>query len=442
MTSIDNAYLAIALSGGLIKSILFVYLYVLSFKKMSLLWKQNRRMALLLIVIQISILAQGLSESLYVLRTDAFALIFLVFAFLLPNAEILENRNRRISGCKTKRVLHVVASFNKGGTEAFILGYAELLKHENIVFDIYCYGAIDASQKDRIEKLGGMVYQGPAPSKKDYIKSQLAFSAFLDHHDEYIAIHANCNFDSEVFLRVARDYGFTNRIFHAHDTLTGITFNKMQKIIMNIKRLSLISNATAFAACSNEAGYDIIGSSIFDEYGIVIHNLVDKDRFLSPIQKSAARQKLELPNDAFIIGNITRFEDKKNQSFIVDVFADVACKNDKAFLILGGPDGGTLSKIATQVEKLGLKNKVLFVGAQSNIPLWLHAFDLYLFPSLFEGFGIVMIENQLVSLTTFASNRVPSSTDLGLGLVKFFFLQNKDEWCENILNHQNPEECV
>lgn len=437
MTSIDNAYLAIALTGGLAKSALFVYLYVLSFKKISSLWKQNRNSAFLLTVIQITILAQGFSESLYILRTDAFALIFLVFAFLLPNVEILENREQRIAKHESKRVLHVVASLNKGGTESFILGYAELLKNDNIIFDIYCYGAIDPSQKERIEKLGGNIYQGSAPSKRGYLKAQSAFSAFLDHHDEYIAIHTNCNFDSEVFLRVARDYGFANRVFHAHDTLTGIAFSKVQRAIMDFKRLSFTINASAFAACSSEAGHDIIGSSIFDEYGVVIHNLVNKDRFLYSIQKSVARQKLGLPEDAYIIGNITRFEDKKNQAFIVNLFADIAHKNDKAFLVLGGPDGGTMQQIATQVEKLQLKNRVLLVGAQSDVPLWLHAFDLYLFPSLFEGFGIVVIENQLASLMTFASERVPSSTDLGLGLVKFISLQNRDEWCENILNHQN-----
>lgn len=439
MTSIDNAYLATALTGGIAKIVLFVYLYVVSFKKIASLWNRNQNTSFLLFVIQIAVLAQGLSEALYVLRTDAFALVFLVFAFLIPNAEILDDRKQRIAANITKRVLHVTASLNKGGTESFILGYADLLKKENIVFDIYCYGSIDENQKERVERLGGSIYQGPAPSKKGYIRAQHAFDVFLNKHDEYMAIHANCNFDSEVFMRVARDHGFDNRVFHAHDTLTGIAFNGLQKAIMAVKRFSFKINASTFAACSIEAGNDIIGCSFFDEYGIVIHNLVNKERFIPFMDKLAAREQLDLPQDAFIIGNITRFEEKKNQSFIIDVFAEVAKRNDKAFLVLGGPDGGTMESISHHVKELGLEKRVRLLGVQADVVPWLRAFDLYLFPSLFEGFGIVVIENQLASLTTLASDRVPHSTDLGLGLVKFISLQNKDEWLESIFAHRNKD---
>lgn len=437
MSSIDNAYLATILTGGIVKLALLVYLYTISFKKISQLWKRNQVPSFLLLTINLAILLQGLSEAIYVLRTDAFALVFLAFAFLVPNVEIIDDRQNRIATQPIKRVLHVAASLNKGGTESFILGYAELLNKEKIVFDIYCYGAIDATQKERIEQLGGVIYQGPAPSKRGYLKAHHRFSQFLEEHDDYIAIHANCNFDSEVFLRVARDHGFANRVFHAHDTLTGIDFSNMQKVIMAIKRFSFLINASAFAACSSEAGYDIIGASCFDEYGVVIHNLVAKERFIDTHPKDEARKLLSLPKDAFIIGNITRFEDKKNQSFIVDVFAKIAAKSDKAFLVLGGPDGGTMEKIRLQITQLGLEQRVCLVGPQANVATWLHAFDLYLFPSLFEGFGIVVIENQLASLTTLASDRVPPSTDLGLGLVKFISLQNKDEWCDTILDHHN-----
>jgi len=437
MTSIDNALIAMLLTGGLIKVVLYVYLYYVSIKKIIGLKRNNPAVAYLLFVMQIAIMALGLSESIYILRTDAFAVVFMVFAFLIPNAEMHSNREERIQKNEEKRVLHVTASFLKGGTEAFILGYADLLKKENIVFDVFCYGKIDEEQRKRLEVLGGKIYEGSAPSKRGYFKAHQSFYRFLSHRDEYIAIHSNCNFDNELYLRTARDFSFDRRIFHAHDTLTGIKYTFLQKVVMNIKRFSARINSTNFVACSQEAGYDILGANYFDEYGIVIRNIVDINRFVQSDLSSAdeLRKKYSIPDDAFVIGNITRFEDKKNQAFIIEIFKHIAVKNDKALLVLGGPDGGTEQQIKDIVKEHGLLDRVRFIGLQKDVQKWLRVFDLYLFPSLFEGFGIVVIENQLSLLKTIASNRVPSSTDLGLGLVNYLPLENKNEWIDAIMDH-------
>jgi glycosyltransferase EpsF len=104
--------------------------------------------------------------------------------------------------------------------------------------------------------------------------------------------------------------------------------------------------------------------------------------------------------------------------------------------VLGGPDGGQEKDIRQKTIAYGLAESVHFIGPQSDVASWLHIFNLYLFPSLFEGFGIVVIENQLASLKTIASDRVPQSTDLGLGLVSYLPLENKEEWVKNALNHQ------
>ncbi|MFA5481712.1 MAG: glycosyltransferase, partial [Bacilli bacterium] len=390
MISIDNALVATLLTGGILKLFLLIYLYYLSFKKTACLFRYNRNLAFLLLIIQLSIILQGLTESLYLLRTDAFAIVFYSFAFLIPHAEISSSVEERDSHLATRRVLHVVASFGKGGTESFILGYANLLKNEGIIVDLFCYGKVDDEQRQKIEALGGAIYEGVAPSKKNYLKAYKSFSSFLDKYDDYLAIHANCNFDNALFLSVARNHQQAKRVFHAHDTLTGIRFSLLERAIIVFKRFTSRLNATSFIACSKEAGSDILGARFFARHGLVIQNLVAADNFIVRNEQAIRdlKDKYHIPEDAFVIGNITRFEPKKNQSFIIDLFKQIHEANHKAILVLGGPDGGQEKDIRQKTIAYGLAESVHFIGPQSDVASWLHIFDLYLFPSLFEGFGI------------------------------------------------------
>ncbi len=435
VTSIDNAYLAVILSGGIIKTILLLYIFGLYFSKLVLLFRQNKKIAVFALLVQIMFILQGLTESIYYLISSASAILIYVFTYLLVTSEI--------SSCivaKEKRILHVVGAFKKGGTEAFILGYMKLLRSKGITTDVYSFGEIDKTQEEKIKLHGGAVYKGTAPSKKNYLKAYFDFKKFLRKHNNYLVVHGDANFDSALYLRLAKDYLIEHRISHAHDTLTGIKFSKIEKLIMVIKRLSLKISATDLVACSYEAGQDIFGQTTFDEYGKVIRNLVDSERFLNvDTQDAEALKKIfKIPNDAFLIGNISRFEEKKNQAFIVDVFSKIAKVKENAILVLGGPDGGIEEEIKIKVKELGLDNKVRFIGLRSDVPLWLKIFDLYLFPSKFEGFGIVVLENQIAGLPTIASDRVPRLADLNLGLVDFLPLNDINRWVKRSLTMQKP----
>lgn len=425
ISSIDNAYIATILSGGVIKVFLLLYIYCLLFSKIALLFSHNKKKALFVILITVALALQGMTESIYFLTSSAAAIFIYAFTYLLTTAEINSSRQSY-----EKRVLHVTGSFKKGGTEAFILGYVKLLKSKGITVDIYTFGEVDKTQEEKFELYGGRIYRGCAPSKRDYFKAYADFWKFLMKHDHYIAVHGDANFDNALYLRIAKDFLIENRVFHAHDTLSGIEFSKKEKMIMSYKRLVSKVNANHFVACSYEAGYDIIGQRYFDEYGSVIKNIVESKRFLDIGLQDAEslKKQYKIPANAFVIGNISRFEEKKNQGFIVDVFEKIVKQKPEAILILGGPDGGTEEAIRQKVSSLNLTDKVRFIGLRNDVPLWLKVFDLYLFPSKFEGFGIVVLENQIASLYTIASDNVPRLVDMNLGLVDFLNLDSVDKW--------------
>ena len=75
------------------------------------------------------------------------------------------------------------------------------------------------------------------------------------------------------------------------------------------------------------------------------------------------------------------------------------------------------------------------LGVRSDIPKLMGTLDLFLFPSLFEGLGIVLIEAQAAGVPCLVSDTIPSEADLGMGLVKFVPLSaDCDIWTRTALD--------
>ena len=142
-----------------------------------------------------------------------------------------------------------------------------------------------------------------------------------------------------------------------------------------------------------------------------MRNAIDTDRFKFNV---AARNRIctELNlGDKFVIGHVGRFSYPKNHEFIVDIFNEVAKTERDAYLLLVG-DGELRGAIENKVAGMGLSDKVIFVGSVSNVNDYLSAMDVFLFPSRFEGLGVVGIEAQASGLPVIASTMVPRDVSL------------------------------
>ena len=86
-----------------------------------------------------------------------------------------------------------------------------------------------------------------------------------------------------------------------------------------------------------------------------------------------------------------------------------------------------------KIKEKNLIDKVILAGQQENARDYYNAFDLYIFPSLFEGLGFVLIEAQANGLTCINSDRVPQETNLS-GADKMLYLPlEKQVWVEKLL---------
>src|SRR5690606_28941658 len=94
-----------------------------------------------------------------------------------------------------------------------------------------------------------------------------------------------------------------------------------------------------------------------------------------------------------ILGHIGRFDNQKNHTFLLQIFADLLIKKSNCILILIG-DGILRKKIELEAKNLGIIDKVKFLGVRTDIPQLLQMIDIFVFPSLYEGLPVTLIEAQ------------------------------------------------
>ncbi len=342
-----------------------------------------------------------------------------------------------------KKILQVVSCLESGGTEAFIMNNYKAVDKNKIQFDFLVFVKNDHPYIEEIEKMGGKVFFAMTPSIKKIKTFLTTVEKIIKENGPYSAVHSHVNIANSWVMLAAKNAGVPIRISHSHAVFTGSS--KFEQLLRNYQINLIKKNATDFLACSNEAGNSLYGENFFLKNGKVIKNGIDLHRFFNITEKSEKlKNEFNLSNDNdLILGNITRFDNNKNQTFIVDVFYEILKKNNKAILLLGGVDGGALAEVKEKVSVLGIENNVRFIGKRQDVPECLNLIDAYIFPSVYEGLGIAILEAQASGCECFVSTGVSQEADMGIGTMHYYNLNDGAEaWAERILkcyeNRKNP----
>ena len=122
--------------------------------------------------------------------------------------------------------------------------------------------------------------------------------------------------------------------------------------------------------------------------------------------KKEYRRLFNISDDAFVVGHVGRFIKVKNHPLILRSFAELKKIRANSKLILVG-EGDDMDAIRCLSKDLGVENDVVFTGARSDVPKLMRMFDVFIFPSLYEGLGIVLIEAQAAGLRCVVSKHIP-----------------------------------
>jgi glycosyltransferase involved in cell wall biosynthesis len=124
------------------------------------------------------------------------------------------------------------------------------------------------------------------------------------------------------------------------------------------------------------------------------------------------RAQLGIPQGSFVVGHAGRFCEQKNHRFLVEVAEQFLRTQPSAVFLLIG-DGPLRPAIQDMVRSRGLAEHFFFAGSRADVPsLMMGAMDCFLFPSLYEGLGLVLWEAQAAGLECLVSANLPEEAEV------------------------------
>lgn len=328
-------------------------------------------------------------------------------------------------------------NFGRGGQSTIILNLGMKMNNEEFIFDYYVNEISDEKYIDIINEKGGKVFISKF-SKINFITRIKKFIEINKIIKGYKVIHINT--DNSFFPFVVGIIGKINKVekivIHSHS----IKFNgKILRVIGHrILKFFLPLIGNEFLACSKKAAKWLYPRKILNKIKI-INNGIDVEKYKFDLKKrKELREKMNLKNK-FVLGNIGRFSYVKNHKFLIEIFNEIQKKEKESILLLIG-NGELEHEIRKQVEQLNLKDKVIFLGITDKVEEYLQIMDVFIFPSNFEGLGLVAIEAQAAALKVIASNNIPEEVKL-TDYLEFLSLKKSQKiWCEKILQYKNNYE--
>ena len=332
------------------------------------------------------------------------------------------------------RVLQIIGDVVGGGVEQVILNYYRHIDKSKVQFDFVVHKGALQTYIDNVEALGGRVYQ-ITPYKKNPIKTIAEMYSIMN--GRYKIVHSNMNALSVFPLFAAYLAGVPVRILHNHSTDTKA--EPLRTLVKHLLRPFAKIFANQYWACSRLAGGWMYGKKAVKEGKVtIINNAIDLKKFaFDEAKRKKLRDELGL-QDCFVIGHVGRFMKQKNHDFLVDIFAEVAKKQDNAKLLIIG-DGPLREQIENKVKTLGLDEKVIFTGVRSDVADLYNAMDVFVLPSFYEGLPVVGVEVQANGLPFLCSSNVTREILISDRIELLKLEDGVKAWAEKILAFVNKK---
>ena len=212
----------------------------------------------------------------------------------------------------------------------------------------------------------------------------------------------------------AKKNGVLVRIYHNHSSQFSDTWIKSLRNRLLV--LLALKNATHRISCGQLAGEKIFGKQSFQ----IIPNAIQIEKFkFSAIYREEIRKEFQIPENQKVVGMIGILNSFKNQKFLIEIAKELP---EVTFLFVGeGPDRMTLEKKSEEFKN------IIFAGHRTDIYKFYSAFDIFAFPSLYEGFPMVLVEAQCAGLNIIMNETIDTTTQIVDKLCKSMTLE-KNKW--------------
>lgn len=331
------------------------------------------------------------------------------------------------------RILNLFTILNRGGAETMVMNYYRHIDRTKVQFDFMVHRQERGAYDDEIEAMGGKIYRMIPIYPQNFYKYKEMLREFFSKYKDYKIIHSHMSELGYYAFVEAKKQGVPIRICHAHSAPNNVD---MKTMVREYFKYRMRPYMTQMFMCGLKSAIWLFGEDKRDRF-IMQNNAIDANKFSYNInQLQQIRKELNVENK-FIIGHVGRFEKAKNHTFLIDIFYEVYRKNPNSVLVLIG--GGTLeNKIKAKVSKLGLDEAVQFLGVRDDIHRITQAFDVFIFPSLYEGLGIVLIEAQAAGIHCITSDKVVPIEAKVTDLLEYVSLRkDANVWADKALQYKD-----
>lgn len=309
-----------------------------------------------------------------------------------------------------KRVLNVIGGLNIGGAENSAMNICRYIDQQKFQYEYLVFGEEEGVYENEATSKGAIIHKMPL-AKEGYYTFCKNISILLKKN-HYDAIHVNTLWNSGIILFIAKMYHIPVRICHSHSTESSQNEGILYKIYKAAMRKLITSSATQLIACGQEAGEYLYGENTYNTRGTTVYNGINLTsyRFDEAI-RCEIRASLGLQPTDILLGHVGRLAPVKNHSFMLDIVEELSENDASIYLMLVG-DGPDKKMIEERILKAGLEKKVFLMGNRMDVNELLFAMDGMLFPSLYEGFPVTLIEAQATALPCIISDQVTKETKL------------------------------
>lgn len=327
------------------------------------------------------------------------------------------------------RILMEGMSRNLGGLEKFIKTVYDALDPNKYQIDFLVYDDSIPYEQKLLDN-GSHIYR-VTPRSKGAKKSKKELDV-LFQKEHFDIFWSNRTMISNINALVsAKKHSVPTRIIYSHASQNMGSFFTLCMHTLNKLRIKKVANK--FAACSKVAGEWFFGKNL-ENVSIIKNGIAISDYIYSPEREKAMRVALGLKEDTFVVTHIGRFSPEKNHKFLFEIFVEILKLNPNSVLLLCG-DGDLRPELENQAKKLDIEQQIRFLGIRNDIPEILQCTDVFILPSLFEGFGIVLVESQAAGVMSFTSETVVPKDVQITELLHYLPLEESPYfWAKQILN--------
>src|SRR3989338_1362642 len=336
---------------------------------------------------------------------------------------------------KTKKVLFLVNDLGIGGVQRLVVDFANYLDKEK--FDI-TVGILLARQKSYF-------YRDQLRPEVHFVN--FSFRGFLDFREwwKLFWFMKKQKFDIVFTQLIMSD--FIGRIT-AFLAGVPVIITEIQNIIPDMPRKLIIADQflahiTNVCISTTPAITRYARETIGFPQEKIIEiptNAIDASRFLTHVDKNKFRKDLDIPENAKIAINIGRLVEQKGQSILLKAAQRVLERNSNVYFLIVG-SGASEDALKAEAMSLGITKNIRFLGSRKDTPELLMNSDVFVFPSIWEGQGLILFEAIFAHIPIVAS-RVGGIPDVIKHEITGLLSLPKDSGAiaENIIRiFENPE---